>query len=69
MVFTCIIYVEGSATIPNHVDGSRNHLDSLLESMNQVEIRESRVTIPTIILVNFALSVYYESRDVSSLIW
>ena len=26
---------EGSATIPNHVDGSRNHLESLLESGNQ----------------------------------
>ena len=26
---------EGSATIPNHVDGSRNHYESLLESGNQ----------------------------------
>ena len=34
---------QGSATIPNHVDGSRNHLDSLLESGNQVEILESEI--------------------------
>ena len=40
---------EGSATIPNHVDGSRNHLDSLLESGNQVEILESGVGIFTFI--------------------
>ena len=39
-----------SATIPNHVDGSRNHLDSLLESGNQAEILESRIIISTFIL-------------------
>ena len=44
--------IEGSATVSNHVDGSRNHLDSLLESMNQIEILESGITIPTITLVN-----------------
>ena len=27
--------LEGSATIPNHVDGSKNHYESLLESGNQ----------------------------------
>ena len=43
---------KGSATIPDHVNGSRNHLDSLLESTNQVEICESGITIPIIILVN-----------------
>ena len=40
---------EGSATIANHIDGSRNHLDSLLESGNQVEILESGVGISTFI--------------------
>ena len=29
------VELEGSATIPNHVDGSRNHLDSLLELENK----------------------------------
>ena len=33
------------ATIPNHVDGSRNQIDSLLESGNQVKILESGITI------------------------
>ena len=41
---------EGSATILNHVDGFRNHLESLLESENQVEILESRIIISTFIL-------------------
>ena len=39
-----------SATIPNHVHGSRNHLESLVESGNQVEILESRIIISTFIL-------------------
>ena len=41
---------EGSATIPNHVNGSRNHLQSMLESGNQVEILESRIIISMFIL-------------------
>ena len=38
-------YSSVAATIPNHVDSSRNHLASLLESGNQLEILESRFTI------------------------
>ena len=34
----------------NHVDSSKNHLDSLLESGNQVEILESGIMISTFIL-------------------
>ena len=37
--------IEGSSTISNHVDGSRNYLDSLLELMNEVGILESATTI------------------------
>ena len=37
--------VDGSVTIPNHVNGSRNYLDSLLESGNQLEIFESGIII------------------------
>ena len=44
------VYSEGSATIPNHVDGFRNNLESLLESENQVDILESRIIISTFIL-------------------
>ena len=33
----------GSATIPNHVDGSRNLKESLLESPNHVEILDSGI--------------------------
>ena len=46
----CSVAVEGSATIPNHVDGSRNRLESLLESGNQVQILESQIIISTFIL-------------------
>ena len=41
--------VEESTTIPNHVDDSKNHLDSLLESGNQVEILESGIAVCTFI--------------------
>ena len=44
---------EVSATIPYHVDGSRNHLDSLLKSGNQVEVREPGIMISTFIVSNF----------------
>ena len=40
--------IDGSASIPNRIDGSRNHLDSLLEPENQVEILESEITISAI---------------------
>ena len=55
---------EGSATIPNHVDGSRNHLESMVESLlesgNQVEILESRIIISMFILgyLVFLLIIY-----------
>ena len=45
MILLLLHETEGSATIPNHVDGSRNHLDSLLELGNQVEIFESGIII------------------------
>ena len=48
---------KGSATIPDHVDSSRNHLDSLLESGNQVEICESGIIISAFILGT------YETRN------
>ena len=60
---------EGSATIPNHVDGPRNHLESLLESENQVEILESRIIISMFILGYLVFSVHYESCDAQALIW
>ena len=44
---------EGSAAIPNHVDDSRNHFESLLESENQVEILESRIIISTWIFSSY----------------
>ena len=34
---------EGSATVLNHVDDYRNHLESLLEPTNQVENLESKI--------------------------
>ena len=40
---------EGSATILNRIDGSGNHLDSLLESRNLVEILESGIITSTFI--------------------
>ena len=48
---------EGSATIANHIDGSKNNLDSLLESGNQVEILESGVGISTFIFGYLAFFV------------
>ena len=60
---------EGAAAIPNHVDGPRNHLESLLESGNQVEILESRIIICTFILGYLVFSVHYESCDAQALIW
>ena len=60
---------ERSATIPNHVDGPRNHLESLLELENQVEILESRIIISTFILEYLVFSVHYESYDAQALIW
>ena len=49
-IYHCSYAIEGSATIPNHIDGFRNDLDSLLESENQVEILESRTIISMFIL-------------------
>ena len=59
------ISVYRGATIPNHVDGSKNHLESLLESGNQVEFLESRITF---IIGYLVFSVYYESCDAPALI-
>ena len=59
---------EGSATILNHIDGPRNHLESLLESENQVEILESRIIISMFILGYLVFSVHYESCDARALI-
>ena len=41
---------KGSTTILNYVNGSRNHLNVLLESRNQVEILESGIMISMFIL-------------------
>ena len=41
---------EGSVTIPNYINGFRNHLDLLLKSGNQVEILESGIIISMFIL-------------------
>ena len=56
---------EGSATIPNHIDGFRNHLDSLLELENQVEIFESGIIISTFTFFMFSifLHIMHESLD------
>ena len=44
------VFYKGSATIPNHINGSRNHLEFLLESGNQVETFKSRIIISNVIL-------------------
>ena len=49
-IYHCSYVIEGSATIPYHIDGFRNHLDTLLESENQVEIFESRIIISMFML-------------------
>ena len=48
--FQAYINMQGSTTILNHVDGSRNHLNLLLELRDQVEILESGIMISTFIL-------------------
>ena len=57
---------EGSANIFNHVNGSRNHLDSLLESGKLVETLESGIIISTYI---FGYLHKNESHDAQALIW
>ena len=44
--------MQRAATILNHFDGSRNRLDSLLESGSQLEILETGITISTFIFGN-----------------
>ena len=54
---------EGSATIPNHVDDSRNHLESLLESENQMEILESRIIISTWMYFPYTMSMNHVMHE------
>ena len=71
MILLVLHETEGSETIPNHVDGSRNQLDSLLELGNQVEIFESGIIISTFTfgcLVFFCI-LYTNPLIHKSLIW
>ena len=62
MIQSLLYIAEGYTIILNHVNSSRNHLNSLLESWNQEEILESGIIISMFLgyVVGFT---HYESHN------
>ena len=58
-----VVFNLGYATIPNHINGSRNYLESLPESENQVEIFELWIIISTFILAMWCTSPDLVNRN------
>ena len=58
---------EGSATIPKHINGFKNHLDSLLESGNQVEILESGINLYNRYLVFLCMALFGKLKSQESI--